>query len=514
VNVAFRDADRAGKVPVAAPIGLHAAQSPKPRSDIGTILIHWVAAIAMVASLFTGLRISADAREAVVSRFLAPILPQGEVWTVHFIAGLALFFSLTAYVVYLAAADLFGRNAPKRVASLTLPGSSKAVRRARWNALNIILHWVMYGAVIVMTATGIALYLGHGGWVVAVHAAAAIGSLAYIVIHVVAHFMYGGWQQLLRLFRPARLEAGRGRMRRPLLLASAIGVPVVAGLAYADVASRDRLLMNRVEKGPDIGRFMDDPAWAAARPVFVNTNQGVNLGGRGESRVEIRAMRDDANAYFAFRWEDPSRSLRRVPVVKKADGWYVMDSGVARADTVEFYEDKFSVLFSRSDAFGNGGTTHMGPKPLDDKPSGPNKRGFHYTTDGSYADVWQWKAARGGMLGAVEDMHFGPPTEPTPAEAAGTARYQAGYWGDPGKSMYRYNYPAPPPEGYDKAPVKLSRLPTDWQAVVRSMGRVDPDPGASVDETRNGGCSKPPRRCPTPRSSTTRSRSAPCCPPS
>ena len=57
--------------------------------------------------MFTGLRISADARTAVFAKWIAPILPQGEVWTLHFIAGLALFFCLTAYVLYLVLDGFF-----------------------------------------------------------------------------------------------------------------------------------------------------------------------------------------------------------------------------------------------------------------------------------------------------------------------------------------------------------------------------------------------------------------------
>ena len=52
-----------------------------PRSDTGTIVIHWIVAIAMIASLITGLRISADAPVARTAKLLAPILPQGEIWT-------------------------------------------------------------------------------------------------------------------------------------------------------------------------------------------------------------------------------------------------------------------------------------------------------------------------------------------------------------------------------------------------------------------------------------------------
>ena len=119
--------------------------------------------------------------------------------------------------------------------------------------------------------------------------------------------------------------------------------------------------------------------------------QGANLGGTGESLVEVRTLHDDSTAYFAFRWEDPSRSLRRVPMVKREDGWHLIDPETSSADTVNFYEDKFAVLFSRSDAFGNGGSTHLGPKPLGDKPAPLNGRGLHYTTGGEYLDMWQWK---------------------------------------------------------------------------------------------------------------------------
>ena len=40
----------------------------------------------------TGIRLASDALSAPVSRWLVPILPQGEVWTWHFIAGLTLFY--------------------------------------------------------------------------------------------------------------------------------------------------------------------------------------------------------------------------------------------------------------------------------------------------------------------------------------------------------------------------------------------------------------------------------------
>ncbi|GJD50260.1 hypothetical protein OPKNFCMD_2997 [Methylobacterium crusticola] len=454
------------------------AGTPRRRSDTGTILIHWLTAVAMVASLLTGLRISADAPSAVVSKFLAPVLPQGEIWTVHFVAGLTLFFALSAYVVYVARSGLAERNAPRRIAAATIPGSSRAARQARWSGVNVALHWLMYGIVLAMTGTGIALYLGYGGWFVAIHAALALVTLAYIAVHVVTHFLYGGWDQLLRLFRPARL-AGAAARRRPLLVASAVGLPVIAGLAAADVAGRSQLVVRRVDTAPDLARLLADPAWNRARPVQVRTMQGANFGGSGETTVEVRALHDDKDVYFAFRWWDPSRSLRRVPMVKQADGWHVQDADAAKADVTRYYEDKLAVVFSDSDAFGAGGATHMGPTALAGAPLPLNRRGYHYTTDGSFIDMWQWKAARGGLLGVVEDMHIGPPTEPSAAERAGKARYQAGYWGDPGSSMYRYNFAFEGPGGYRGAVTPL-RLPKDWRATLAGLGPVDPDPDAGV----------------------------------
>src|SRR6187549_3704125 len=85
-----------------------------PRTDVGTLVLHWATAIAFIVSLFTGIRIAADAINAPVSHWLNPILPQGEIWTWHFLAGLALFFCAAAYLVYMRRSGLANRNALKK----------------------------------------------------------------------------------------------------------------------------------------------------------------------------------------------------------------------------------------------------------------------------------------------------------------------------------------------------------------------------------------------------------------
>src|SRR5438477_3566199 len=83
-----------------------------PRSDVGTIVLHWATAIAFVLSLLTGIRFATFGFTLPrLSQWLSPILPQGEMWTWHFFAGLALFFCASAYLIYLNRGGLMARNA-------------------------------------------------------------------------------------------------------------------------------------------------------------------------------------------------------------------------------------------------------------------------------------------------------------------------------------------------------------------------------------------------------------------
>ena len=454
------------------------AQEPAlPRTDWFSIVLHWACAIAFLLSLVTGLRIAADALDAVIPRWLAPILPQGDMWDVHLYAGLTFFFTATAYVVYLRAADLTSRNALNKLRILVLKASTKM----KWSAANVALHWFFYLLLLVLMATGIAMYLGRGGWIIDVHRAAAIVSIGYIVAHVAAHFLYGGWQQLLRIVLPQSLIVSGRATTKPAWIALALALPITAAVAGLDWAASTTLVSARVETPPDLTRLLDDPVWASARPVYVHTAQGANLDGTGQSLVEIRSVHDADMIYFAFRWEDPTRSIARLPLIKRQDGWHMLDDKADVMDVVGLYEDKFAVLFTKSTDFGDGGVAHLGPKPLADKPAPMNGRGLHYTTDGSYAEMWQWKSTRGGLLGGMDHQYMGPPREPTPGEAAGHDRYQAGYWNYDGAAPYVYNYVTEPPGGY-RGPIRLKYLPKNLALTQQAMGRMVSEPGENMDE--------------------------------
>ena len=449
-----------------------------PRTDVGTLLLHWATAIAFIVSLFTGIRIAADALYAPISKWLSPVLPQGEIWTFHFYAGLTLFFCAFAYLIYMRRSGLANRNALKKTRVVVMPVASKM----RFGGLNVALHWAAYAIVAIMTITGIFLYLGRGGWLVQIHSYVAFIGLTYIVIHAVAHYLYGGWWQVFRVFRPAQLVLTQAVKPKPLLIAAAIGVLVVAGIAAADTIFQDKLVVRRVAAAPDPNKLLNDPIWASVAPARIHTQQGINLGGTGESLVEVRAVHDGKKIYFAFHWEDPTRSVRREPLIKKEDGWHIIANNTYTDDVTTFYEDKFAVIFSTVNDFGNGGVAHLGPKPLAEYQGSRNGRGYHYT-DGHMVDMWQWKASRGGLFGEIDDMYIGPPRPPTPSEVAKVNRYQAGYWGDPGDTPYTYNFKLYAPSDYkEDMPVEIPRLPKDYQAMNKKMGTWNPEPGGTVDD--------------------------------
>jgi cytochrome b subunit of formate dehydrogenase len=449
-----------------------------PRTDIGTLVLHWATAIAFVVSLFTGIRIAADALYAPVSKWLSPILPQGEIWTFHFYAGLTLFFCAAAYFVYMRRSGLGSRNALKKTRMMVMPVANKM----RFGGFNVLLHWAAYVIVGIMTVTGIFLYLGHGGWLVQVHSYVAFTGLTYIFIHALAHYLYGGWWQVFRVFRPARLVLTQAVRPKPLLIAAGIGAVAVAGIAASDTIFQDKLVVRRVATAPDPSKLLNDPIWSSVQPARIHTQQGINLGGTGESLVEVRAVHDGKKIYFAFHWEDPTRSVRREPLIKKEDGWHIIADNTFTDDVTTFYEDKFAVIFSTLNDFGSGGVSHLGPKPIAQYQGSRNGRGYHYT-DGHIVDMWQWKASRGGLLGEVDDMYIGPPRAPTPSEVAKVNRYQAGYWGDPGDTPYTYNFKLYAPSEYTEGQaVEILRLPKDYQAMNKKMGTWNPEPGGTVDD--------------------------------
>jgi hypothetical protein len=246
----------------------------------------------------------------------------------------------------------------------------------------------------------------------------------------------------------------------------------------------DQLQVHRISSAdaPTLDGDTSDRAWRNIPPFSVMTSEGGNFDGKGETRIQIRAAHDDTWAYFLFTWEDPTRSLKQLPLVKEADGWHLLHNGYETGDEHDFNEDKFSVLLTTSDATLAGGRTfHAGPRPIPDAPATMTGRGLHYTT-GGYTDVWLWKATSGGPTGWIDDAHFGPPLDPTPMQARNAVPYRGGFAPDPGAANYTDNFAIDPDAGGGTRLIAPRRLPRDLPTTIAAMGNVDLDPNRGENE--------------------------------
>jgi hypothetical protein len=271
----------------------------------------------------------------------------------------------------------------------------------------------------------------------------------------------------------------------PLVVAGAVAMVGVAVLATADRSMVETLHIHHIGQAetPVLDGDTSDPVWRAAPPISVITGQGDNFDGEGGTTVEIRAVNDGAWAYFRFVWNDPTRSLKQLPLRKSADGWHLLHDGYELGDEHAYSEDKFSVLLTRSEVLLAGDNTfHAGAAPAAGKPGSLHGRGLHYAaSEDALAEVWQWKATSSGPLGWCDDNYFGSPAEPTQAQRDGTAPYRGGFAPDPGTAGYLDNFEARPGDDY-RQPVKPRRLPRDFKASTLALGRIDLDPSHGESE--------------------------------
>ena len=476
----------------------------KKRTDAGTVVLHWSLAVCLALSVLTGLRFAVDMPDTGYLDAISPWLPVAKIWILHIVAGVGLMGLAVAYMLYLRGAGLLRRIAfdRARLAALKSPGP------ARWSAVNVLLYWLFFFCLAAQVVTGVLLHRGHGGLVVLLHLWATWAILFYAGAHVLAHLAMGGMTQLLRIVRPSQIPLADAQGPAPaggalvFVACALVGGLAGAGYLYADSASRDVLHVGRIDRaaaaalGPDLWA----PVWRDAPPLDIHTNQGVNLDGSGASLVEIRAVHDDDDIYFAFTWEDPTRSLKHAPLLKTETGWralfsesrgerqtrlqqgrlqdVALRSDDLRADQANFEgalnEDKFAIMLANVEKPFGPGAFHPGRKPLPEKPASSSGRGLHYTEDGSSVNLWLWRAS-GIESGRCENNRVGPPTHPTASERHGDAPYKGGYAAKSDQAV-AYENMAPTLPRDASAEAQPLRLPRDLAATREDMGTVDLDP--------------------------------------
>ncbi|HEV7719603.1 MAG TPA: cytochrome b/b6 domain-containing protein, partial [Arsenicitalea sp.] len=313
------------------------ARGRLPRTDFGTVLLHWLIVAFLVVAVATGLRIAADVPGYDWLTLFDSILPRENLWYWHLIGALGFTASVISYITYILAARLGQRTRldRTRLATLFRPGPP------RWAALSVLLVWMVFGAFAVEIVSGTMLYLGQAGWALLLHRNIVWICLAFPVLHIIVHYAYGGMSQLLRIFRPARLvvpprrpdilallaeyiqlvdDMRRGRASHrapaatgddappernlhPLLLATCASIVVVAAGLSLERGSAVRLLVPSIAQlgqveAPVLDGDISDAVWAGAPMVSVLSDEGANFGGTGQSRIDVKAVHDAEQIYF------------------------------------------------------------------------------------------------------------------------------------------------------------------------------------------------------------------------
>ena len=177
----------------------------KRKTDYGTIILHWLLVVASIIAFATGLRIATEAPDRTWINALDLVLPRTGVWTTHMQAAIVLVAVALAYTIYLARSGLSRRVMLDRIRLRGLVGR----KQARLGAINVVLNWIFFLAMLALIVTGGLLYFGvfAGHDTAMVHWIATWVMISFAGLHVLTHYAIGGASQLLRIFRPERLPA-------------------------------------------------------------------------------------------------------------------------------------------------------------------------------------------------------------------------------------------------------------------------------------------------------------------
>lgn len=216
----------------------------KPGTDGLIVAFHWLSVSALLLSLVTGFTIAADAADAVVSRWLAAIVPVADSFVLHALAGLALAGLGMGYLLYLGAAGLGRRFAitPERRKTAQRQG-----RRLAWQLRNVRIYLALFAVIGISAVSGFVLFfdvdlVSHAAsWAVEqAHLAAAWVLLALVLVHVAAQYALGaagrgsrsaaaaGLDWVLKMCRPRARQVAGMPADQSLVRTAAAGFGVTA----------------------------------------------------------------------------------------------------------------------------------------------------------------------------------------------------------------------------------------------------------------------------------------------
>lgn len=193
------------------------------------------------------------------------------------------------------------------------------------------------------------------------------------------------------------------------------------------------LLARKTDKAPALSAELTQ-AWKEAKPGTMRAAKGKGA----DVDVELRAMHDGTHVYLFARWADADESTVKGAWLRGKDAWEKQKGD----------EDRIAFAFNVNVAnFAEKGCTalcHLGDMRTD--------------KEGEKADLWHWKAGRGGLHGYCDDQNF------KFAEDSGRVD-------DTGTSAYSDNM-----DKAGKAPIRR------WKDDADKMGAFTEETSVAIDE--------------------------------
>jgi hypothetical protein len=390
--------------------------------DFSWSLLHNLLAIFSIVSLLTGMRIATLNNEEML--FFSALLPQGYVHGIHLFSAIGLIATVTTYFLY------------------------KYIIQKQYN-INLI-HIILLGLIF----SGLSIYfsfLSSIATVLDVHYYLAIVMFLWIINHFYDKVIIKGLQSFMQILNFNRLVSKR-------TFATIVVLAIISSITVWIFRFYNTQILHVAKIPNDIFIKIDgvdsEAIWKNAKPVTIHAYGGANFKD-GATDITVKALHNDKEIYFLITWDDPTKSIRHLPLMKTKNGWKVIQDGFYSFDERSYYEDKLAIMFSKNGCFGASKTAHLGAKPLKDKQANWSQKGYHYTTDNSLHDLWQWKATRSNHMSMATDCYFAQPA----TLKVGKRRYKAGYQCDDKYSGgFTMNY-----KWYKKDIVTPKRMPRNPQ---------------------------------------------------
>lgn len=293
------------------------------------------------------------------------------------------------------------------------------------------IEWLGYSAITLLLISGLGLYFHLFNLSIAkdLHFVAALLLLIYLVLHAAVYIIQYGINILPRI-----LLFSRENLTKHIIFCTSIFI-FIGGFYYFFVARNfyalnvSRIAINELV---EIDGIANEALWQDAEAVEVATFGGANFI-EGSTAIRIKAVENGEEMFFHISWQDPSKSLQHLPLIKTRQGWKIIQDGFHHFNELSHYEDKLAVILADNCQFGAAGTAHLGHKPLKDKPAHWTGKGYHYAKHGNMVDLWHWKAVRTNDMFMADDNFIGTPDIERPA----SRRYTGGYMPD-GKDSGSY----------------------------------------------------------------------------